>query len=510
MNPQNTQQPAWAGSSNPLSQDQGFSPAPQPTMPTQIISPTIGVESQIANDGMTMQINQTSPVNAQTMYAPAAPVEIAPTPPPASPILPASPAIPTEPTINNPAYVQPPATYQQAAASGPNRGQLQQLFQRGGPMPGRSFKQILQQHEGQYLGQSQPAMPVDTTQVDPLQEGAPSQMQPAAYTAQYAQQYAQPQPLTQQFDMPAGMGSSSYGKIPKRKLLTLAIACVVIVGVLGTGGTFAKSILDRNSPENIFNQAIAKSLSTSSVTQTQEVENAGETVTQYDLANVRDPKVSATTHIKTSGSEISTEGFSTLQDGYFRILSGKSTTDSAYKNVADKWLIIRSGGLSIEASKPYFTLFGDPYDNLFGEYIFGNFNATESKALMKFIKKNPPYKFSADKVRTVQLDGKDTLVYEVSFAMDNLKAFNKLAGKYMGINDTIVATSFEKLNTSGATMYIDKVDKHLVKLTTKENVGETISVYKNYDATTVGAKPTVAITAAQYAELLAQHNSPRD
>ncbi|MGH7195913.1 MAG: hypothetical protein ACREGA_04000 [Candidatus Saccharimonadales bacterium] len=272
-----------------------------------------------------------------------------------------------------------------------------------------------------------------------------------------------------------------HGKSP---LLALLIVVVLVI-VIG-GGAFALFHSKQPAPNEVFQDAVASALSTSQLAQQTVVtgtSNATES-TRYDLADMKNPKVSTDTSVtpsKTYGLQY--KGYATLSDSYLILESagvkGQSSGQSASQ--PKKWLQVRRGNSLSSVIKG--GSIPDPAVELFGDFIFGNFPAKQRSQLVAYTINNNIYQYDADKVAKSTLNGQPVFVYDITENVPKLKLLNQKAAADMGMNSDLYKTLFTAAGADYAKtgkLYISVKQHRLLKVVTKSGGSTGTTTYK-YD-----------------------------
>ncbi|HVS58624.1 MAG TPA: hypothetical protein VHD60_02685 [Candidatus Saccharimonadales bacterium] len=295
-----------------------------------------------------------------------------------------------------------------------------------------------------------------------------------------------------------GVSASAASPAGKGKL-KLLLAIVIVVVVLGGAGAGAYMwYKQQNSPDHIFKVAVSNLFKTKSVTQTAKSSDVNGTV-KYDVANIKDPKISAAVTVKSSDVTFDMATYGTLQNSYLKFKSfGNSTLDSYFSDVTNKWVQLRKDGTVPANINTNFSDMADPRVFVFGDFIFGNFSSSQQKTLTDFVVSNNIYKYDSKAVTTTTLDGKKTYVYPITENVSKLKDLNTKAAGYLGLSTADIKTALASVGGNDSVkLYVDASTKEFVKVTLTSDGSPVTNTYTDYDSTTLPSEPSADITWAQ-------------
>lgn len=327
-----------------------------------------------------------------------------------------------------------------------------------------------------------------TRPIDPRPDPfAPSQQnvfQPLTQTQQPIQ------PSAPQFSQPTPESNSTNNK-PKRTLVIFA----AIAGLLLLAGIAAAYLLffSQKTPDEAFRATLENSLSTSSLSQTtSSTEPQASATIDYDLKNIKDPKVSTNFSFSSNGASIKLQGYGTFKSSYAKVseFNGLQTLPEAGKN---KWIQIKKDGAIAENASPldtFYTMYDPNYVTL-GQYIYGNFSSQDRKTLVDYVVKERVYEYDAKTVKKEQLDGRQVYVYSVQTSAEKLATYNKKAGEIMGMSNASIESALGLMplsNSLKATLYIDPKAAQLIKVVADDG-SKTTTVYSKWNQVSIPAEP---------------------
>jgi hypothetical protein len=318
------------------------------------------------------------------------------------------------------------------------------------------------------------------------------------------------------------MKSSALARHDRLRKRVVTAVIVIMVVLIGAVGYLAHR--QANSPSQVFQKSLALALSTSSVSQKQVTKLSNytpksNTVTftiQYDVANVGSPSVAAveTSHVLNDTFNVKTYADSSNSYGGVFVQTGKSSDPIV--PTLNKWVQIRKDGTydpnyvatkdTVSTGSLPSVAFGATLtdDRLFllGQYIFGNFSASDRSNLLNFINANDIFKYNPKTVTTTTLNGQKVYVYHVTFNTAALSRYNEKVAKLFNISPADLQTFLRQLNLAidkTNTLYIAVHSHQLVQVQTNVGLEKITDSYSNYNDVTMPAVPKPGIPFAQFA-----------
>lgn len=292
----------------------------------------------------------------------------------------------------------------------------------------------------------------------------------------------------------------------KNKKVALVAVAVVLLAVAGAGLWWWNA--QRNTPDKVFTSALSKLLSTKTITQSATQEGATGTVA-YDIADIKNPKLSVAFTQKDSGMTIRMSGYGTLQNDYVKYTSfGSAMVDNALDGMVDKWVQLRVDGKMADGVDADMVSLADPRYMLFGDLIMGNFSASDRQKFLNYIAANKVYNYDPKKVVTETVHGKTVYVYSMTENVPKLKELNKQAAKLSGIQVADIQPALDDLGKIGTTkVYIDVSTKEIVQYTTTDDGVAVSGSYTEYDTTSLPQEPKADLSWAQFQQKQADISS---
>jgi hypothetical protein len=305
------------------------------------------------------------------------------------------------------------------------------------------------------------------------------------------------------------MGGSTTPVSPKqnsKNLKTILPIAIVLVILVIVGCVMALVLSKSTTPTSAFNDALSNALSTKNLEQTASA--AGSSIDiKYNVANIESPVISSAASLDLFGENAALTGYGTFSNSYIKYKTITSTEGStaSLDDILNKWVQVKTDGKVAANADASLEQLIDPTYNFFGQYIFGNFSASQRSTLTSYIESNDIYKFNAKNVTKTTLNGASVYKYQVTLNTTKLTDLNNKVAAMINLpkNDYQDITSVLSDGPSSATMYVDTSSKELVKVTaTTQGVTETIN-YKNFNDTTLPSAPQPQLTFAEYLGLLA-------
>jgi hypothetical protein len=343
----------------------------------------------------------------------------------------------------------------------------------------------------QVVSPNQPIQPA-VTQVPHQYNGGETPTAPADPTSQIVSSPPTQTPLsgnTYGVSSPAQTVISVTPETTRPSNKRFGVAMALLLLVLIGGAAFAYIMLAKPpTPNQVFRSAIVNALSTSNLTQTAN-EGTDSVIIKYNLANVKDPSVYTTDTITFNGKLVGEiDGYGTLKNTYAKI----SHVSGAPTSLENEWIQLRNNDVLPADANPLDTLYPD-YDPSYvslGDYIFGNFSATDRNILTSYILN--AYKYDASKVTKTKISGQSVYVYRVT--LQNLSTMNQKVAQIMGINNKTAIAYASMGNGTPATMYISTNSKQLLKVTIDGNT----ATYSAFGTTKLPAAPKPAVQYDTY------------
>lgn len=276
-------------------------------------------------------------------------------------------------------------------------------------------------------------------------------------------------------------------KLPKRRnrrsrrLITIAIVIVVVV----LGWTWWTKVF--NSPSNVFNEMLERSLSSSSVVR--HVRQAGENGQQdeytqliFGAQNLVHVK-STTSQLNQAGqtTKVVTESIGTPTDDYARYVSitsnqpainGKKPDYSSIENVWGK-----AESVPGQTKGQYFN------QAVFGIMPFGNLGPRERETLLNQIRKTGVYTTNYGQAKKQKDHGRSQYVYDVKIKpqayVSMLQTFSKLTG--MGDASGLDPAGYADAQAITLQFTVDVLSRQLVRITYPgETANQHLEEYSGY------------------------------
>lgn len=305
---------------------------------------------------------------------------------------------------------------------------------------------------------------------------------------------------------PAPTRSAVVAPVKRRRWLpAVAIALLLVAVSLGVWQWQSR----QDSPDAVFRAAIAQALSTGTVTQAITSQGSTETI-KYDLSNVHDPRLSITTPDTINAVNVQLQAYGNSKSSYFTI-SRVEGSSQALSQVLNKWVALRQNGKTIDGADPQLVQLADPAANVLGEFIFGNFSATDRARLTDFAVQQQIYHYDPTQVRHGTLNGQSVMIYSITLNSTELKAFNQQAAAMLGLGRADTAAALDSINQLGnlsAKLYIATATKHVIKVSAKIDGQATTITYSAYGRTKLPPEPKADLTWQQFQTLLSAPAAP--
>jgi len=282
----------------------------------------------------------------------------------------------------------------------------------------------------------------------------------------------------------------------------MKLAVIVLVVVAISAAIFA-FVLQKPSPDEVFNQAIQHALQTKQFTQKVAVQGGSSVTLLYDVSDVKNSKVSLVGDISLGGAKLSFESYGDGKNEFLKIKSFNFSGPDADKYL-NKWTQLRKDGAwaGDDASSLANFLGANSRFLVLGDYIFGNFSAAEQTELLKLMSGKKVNDYKTEKVTKDKFDGHDVYVYEVTSNQNALKEANKKAAKFMGIpdEDLQIALSYIGSESTMAKMFVRIDTGQLVKVETEQSEMKVTNVYSAYNTTKLPAQPKPQISYEDFSK----------
>jgi hypothetical protein len=281
---------------------------------------------------------------------------------------------------------------------------------------------------------------------------------------------------------------------PRRRSKFLLLSLAITVLLTATASAMWQQS-HQATPDEVFTGAITKLMSTKTVTQSA----SSSTISQsfaYDGSNIKDPRVSISVALKSSGLVNKLSGYGTLKDEYLKYTSfGSSAIDDKVPTLVNKWIQLRKDGATLKDVDAESEGLVDPRVLAYGDLMMGNFSASDRQKLVNYVTTNKVYKYDTKKVTTSTVNGDKVYVYPVTENIVKLKELNKKVAAIMGVSPTDIKAALDQLGTSGTTkLYIDIHNKQVVKYTSTQDGNTITGAYTDYDTTSLPTEPKADMT----------------
>lgn len=284
----------------------------------------------------------------------------------------------------------------------------------------------------------------------------------------------------------------------KSKKLPIIVALIIII-LAGLGGIGYWLMSQNSNPTHVFDKALVNALSTKQVEQITSG-SGGYQDLKFEVSNIRDPILSQTTKLNVFGINVTFDGYGTTQNTFIKydsVSNGGVTVTKA--PILNKWLQLKASGSLISGVDSGTAQSVDPYSEFFGQYIFGNFSATQRQELVNYAEANNIYQFNAKKVTKSTLSGQSVFVYPVKLDISKLTDYNKKVAAMVGLtsDETQTVLSGFSSGPTSATLYINIKTDELVKVTAVVS-GTSEILYKNFNNLQLPAQPVQQMSYAEY------------
>lgn len=278
--------------------------------------------------------------------------------------------------------------------------------------------------------------------------------------------------------------------------ILIPLLAILIGGVLAFGAyKFITTSRHNSQVNNTFEQALANTFSTKSFTKQVVYNQANYTESNYDVSDVRKPKMSAKTFVTAGGvSGFGAEGYSTLENGYVKF--SVTNPSDAQKQFADKWIQVRKDGkIPLDVDTNVLELY-DVRFTPFGLASLGNFSASEQKQLTEYVEKNKVFIYDNSAVKTQRSNAENLYMYPVTAQASRVASLSKKIADIVGYGlAPNIANS--KANFK-ANIWVNSDTKRIVQIETTKN-GQPITYnFYNFDKTTLPSEPTAELGWSDY------------
>lgn len=323
--------------------------------------------------------------------------------------------------------------------------------------------------------------------VEPSQQQAPAQ----PFTPQVFLPPQHPETPTDSQQIITGGAVSSTAPVSDtavksfktKKIIMAVVLAVVVIGGGATG--FALWQNSRSNPASVLKAALYKSLSQTKVIIQQTSLNSSAKIL-LDASNPKMPKSDTKLDLNVFGININLEGYGNTKSGYVRYSDNHSLT-SQEKLIANKWVLVEQNGKFVSGLDPTSQSLVDPLQMELGDWLVGNFSASQQSSLVNYALANNVYSYHAKDVNKSTLDGKSVYVYDVTLNSKKLVNYNQMAGRLLGESKAEIDSLTSGLSgTSNATIYLDIRSKQIVKLVSNPggvssgNITNTYSFNSNF------------------------------
>lgn len=279
--------------------------------------------------------------------------------------------------------------------------------------------------------------------------------------------------------------------------LALGLVALVFAVVAGTALVMRLSAQDSLSNADILLSAVENNLQTGSYRQDTVYSNT--TYTQLsDVSLITSPRINGylVTNVTGRSSQIST--YADSRNAYFKYVS--ADPGLVPTKAVGQWIGLRQNSPAPASAPDQLLQLTDPAFQLLGPFVVGQFSSDQRQALVKQWSTAPVLSFSDKAVKSASVEGKDVLVYSVTYNNDNLKAYARVVAGYMGMKDSSVQLTLSALdNYRTNTVYVDPIAKRILKVEYTTSTGQVVIAFSGFGTTPVADEPKAVF---QFGELL--------
>ncbi|MFO0781594.1 MAG: hypothetical protein U0524_01720 [Candidatus Saccharimonadales bacterium] len=282
-------------------------------------------------------------------------------------------------------------------------------------------------------------------------------------------------PLARQLDFTPPPKQKNF-----RRWIKPALA-VGVVAILGIGiFSYTKVLAARNNPDTVMRDAIANSLSITTVQGT--TKYPGTTITtQFDFTDARNPVINAANSVTSPKGQSMINGYGNLKNTYINYASlPKSVAPKIAKQMSTTWIQVREDGELPKTVPEYVFKATDPRYQAFGPIIMGNFEGKTKEQLVDFILKNKVYGYEAEKTKKEALGDETMFVFPIKLDVSYLKVASQSAAVSMGLEPTdtqVAVDAMDSLRGASVTLYIRASDHTIARMyISKDGVAKTIDL----------------------------------
>lgn len=307
------------------------------------------------------------------------------------------------------------------------------------------------------------------------------------------------QPETQAnpaIDVP--VNGATQKKFSATKMIIAVVALIVFVGGGATG--FALWQKSLNSPAAVFKDAIVNSLATSYMQE--DISSQGNTATVLlNDSNPSQPKSDMQLTLNIFGTNVTMAGYGTSSNGFVE-MNMKKTGDAQIDNVLGKWAQVETNGRLAKGANSSTMALVDPYQEILGHWITGNFSVSERTSLANYAVDKNVYEYNASKVTSSTVNGQPVYVYNVTVNQNALKNYNLQVGQALGLSSSKVSNELSNggiANVKSSLIDIYKNSKQIAKVNTVDPTdGNSTITYTFGSSVQFPSQPSAQITYSQF------------
>jgi hypothetical protein len=357
----------------------------------------------------------------------------------------------------------------------------------------------------------------------------PQQAQQPMFNQPFQSPYAQPQapqqaaftppPVQQQYQQPAPQPNVPFfldpngpyahiGAAPRRKrkrkgpvLAVFGLLALIVIAI-----PIVMSKAGNNGADELFQSAVANSLTTHSYSQ-KEVVGQDNIQIRQDVTDITKPRQSGTVDLISVGAKL--EGYSSVANSYIRYTKFPDTAGPSTATILNKWEQIRKNGVMPAAYKQSFgfeELF-DARTSILGNFIIGSFAAPDQQALISLIQTKGVYSYDSNSVSTETVDGEPVMRFDVTINANALTELNQKAGAMMHLPQADVDAVIKRIDPATVAkdtikMYISTNSQRLVKVAVTSGTSTAVITYSGYNSAVVSTEPVADFQYDEFQALI--------
>ncbi len=284
---------------------------------------------------------------------------------------------------------------------------------------------------------------------------------------------------------------------PVSKLpLALGLVALVFAVVAGTALVMRLTAQTGLTNADILLSAVENNLGTTSFRQDMSYANGSYTLLA-DVSAITNPRLSGYKVTTISGRASQVSSYADNRNSYLKYV--KADPGLIPVNAINQWVSFQQNGVSPTAAPEHLRQLTEPAYQLLRPFMIGQFSENQRQELVKQWTTNPVLTFDDKAVKAASVEGKDVLVYAVTFNTANLKAYARVAAGYQGVSDIALNRALADLELySTNTLYVDPIAKRIIKIEFGSSTGTVTTIFSGFNTTPVANEPKPTY---QYSEL---------